>query len=229
MSKKYIYMLFIFVLFLVTTSGHFIKYLNVEQVKEVFDSNDLMCKYSISNIIEKTDEYDITAYYPVTEVEELNKKIMEKINLCINDFKNEIIGKGNSLTINFNSSENDIYTSFVFDVVITSSSAHNKECTFSINYNNKEKKVITIDDILKSSNCDLKNISNAICKYISENKKLKEIVSAENLKAYFDLDKEKYNYFYFDKNMIVFYFNPGTIAPEKSGIIYISVPMDKIN
>ena len=75
MSKKYIYMLFIFVLFLVTTSGHFIKYLNVEQVKEVFDSNDLMCKYSISNIIEKTDEYDITVYYPVTKVEELNKKI----------------------------------------------------------------------------------------------------------------------------------------------------------
>lgn len=229
MSKKYIYMLFIFVLFLVTTSGHFIKYLNVEQVKEVFDSNDLMCKHSISNIIEKTDEYDITAYYPVTEVEELNKKIMEKINLCINDFKNEIIGKGNSLTINFNSSENDIYTSFVFNVVITSSSAHNKECTFSLNYDNSENKMVEIDDILTRSNSSLKNISDAIINSIKEKGELKNNIDEENLKAYFDLDKEKYNYFYFDKNMIVFYFNPGTIAPEKSGIIYISVPMDKIN
>ena len=160
-------------LFLVTTSTHFIKYLNIEQVKEVFDSNDLMCKYSISDMKEKTEEYDILVYYPVTEIEGLNKSIMEKINLCLNDFKNEITGNGNSITINFNSYENDIYTSFVFDVSITNLSAHNEELVFSINYNNKEKKIVVIDDILNNDNNNLKKVSDAICASIKEKEELK--------------------------------------------------------
>lgn len=228
MSKRYIYMLFIFLIFIISTSIFSSNYFKIEQVKNVYSSSDLKCKYTVSNIIEEKDNYKILVYYPVTENKELNKNIMDKINIYIDKFRNGLNGNSNDLTIQFNSNENDIYTSFIFNVTISNDTSHKIEYVFSCNYNNDENKIVTINDILSMRNNSLNDIANSIYESLKEKDGLKEYISDEKLKEYLDLNKEKYECFYFAKDSIIFCFNVDTIAPKSVGIIYVPVSYDKI-
>lgn len=223
MSKKYIYMLFIFLFFIVSTSIFSFNYFRLEQVKKVYNSNDLKCKYTISNIKEEKENYKILVYYPVTQNKELNNSILENINIYIENFKNNLINDSNTLTIKFNSIENDKYTSFVFDVIINNNKTHDTKYVFTCNYDNEKSKIFTIEDLLVNSNDSLNKISNAIFNNLVEQENIKNNVNEEVLRKYLDLNKEKYECFYFSKNSIIFCFNIDTIAPKSIGIIYASI------
>ena len=228
MSRKYIYIVLIFIIFILSTYTFSFNYFKLEQVKDVYNSNDLKCKYTISNIKENNDNYEILVYYPVTENSKLNSDILNQINSYIEKFKNSLNEEANTLTIKFNSFEHDIYTSFVFEAEVSNNNAHSDKYIFVSNFNNKENKVMTINDILINDNNSLKNISNAIYENIMKNDSIKEYIDDKSIKEYLDLNKEKYECFYFTKNAVVFCFNTGTILPKSAGVVYASISYDYI-
>ena len=228
MSKKYIYMLFIFLFFIVSTSIFSFNYFSIEQVKDVYSSDDLKCKYTISNIKEENEKYNILIYYPVTEKNALNVEIMENINIYIEKFKNSLSEKTNDLTIKFNHYESEKYTSFVFDVVINSNESHETKYIFACNYDNDKNKIVTIDDLLQISNDSLNKISNAIFNNLKEQENIKNSVNEKAIKDYLDLDKEKYKCFYFTSDSVIFCFNIDTIAPRSVGIVTATISYEYI-
>lgn len=227
MSKKYIYMLFIFILFAVSTYIFSLNYEQIEDVKYVYDSNDLNCKFSISNINEKNEKYEILAYYPITENKELNKKINESINSYMEKFKNNLVDGVNKLTIKFDSFENDKCTSFVFNASIQKDSSHSIDYVFSYSIDNNKKSIVTIDKLLNEG-YNLNKISECILIKLQEDENIKKYGNIDEIKKYFNGDKKKYSNFYFTKNEIIFFFNPGEITPNVAGILYIPVQIDKI-
>lgn len=152
MQKKYIYMLFIFLIFVISTYIYSIKYTDELDAKYVYNSSELKCKFNISNIKEINENYEILVYYPVTEYKDINNAIMQEIDSYINSFKNNLQGTKNTLNITFNNFEKDIYTSFIFNVCITNDTSHNDVYTFCYNIDNKSAKIYGIEDLIKQGN-----------------------------------------------------------------------------
>ena len=67
LNYKYIFMLFVIVLFFSIFSIFCYFGNTINDVKYVYDSNDLKCKFSVTNIAQKEVNREILVYYPVTE------------------------------------------------------------------------------------------------------------------------------------------------------------------
>lgn len=227
MSKKYISMLFVFSLFSISTYIFSLKYGNIENIKYVYNSDELKCKFSISNISEKNDKYEVLVYYPITENKELNKKINENINKYIENLKNNITEGANRLIIKFDNFENNNYTSFVFNVSMQKNTSHTIDYAFAYNLDNEKNKIITIDNLLNSG-YNIAKIKDSILNELKEKESIKKYGNLDEIKKYINDDKEKYTNFYFTKNEIVFFFNPGKISPNVAGILYVPIQIDKI-
>jgi hypothetical protein len=229
MINQYIRVLFIFCIFLVSI---FI-FSNISSeyydVKYVYNENDLKCKFSISSISEKKDNYEILIYYPITEYSKLNETINNKINDIIDNFKEDITQKDNKLTINFDHYEYEEYVSFVFNVNISSNVEHSDNYVYTLNFSTKTKNIVNIDEILKKDSSNLIKISEYIYNILSKDVDILKYSNLENIKEYLNSDKEKYNTFYFKNNAIVICFNENTIAPKVAGIFHIPIPIDKIS
>lgn len=227
MHKKYMYMLFIFLFFIISTYICSIKYENEQNAKYVYNSDDLKCKYSVSNMKEKNEKYEILVYYPVTEYDDLNKEIIECINNNKTKFKENLAQSNNKLNVTFDTYEKDIYTSFVINIVIENGTSHKYTYAYCYNINNQNGQIYTIDDFIKQGN-NTKDLSEYIYSNLKENKKIEESCNYEKIKDYLNEDKEKYNNFYFGKEGIVFCFNPDTIVPKVIGVTHCLIPYDKI-
>ena len=223
MPKKYRYMLFIFLLFIISTHICSVKYSDDLDVKYVYNSSELRCKYTISNIKEKTDKYEVLVYYPITEYNKINEKILQNINNEIDKFKQNIFDNNNKLNITFDSFEKDIYTSFVFNLEIKNNNAHKTVHTFCYNIDNENKRIYTIDDYLKQDN-NIKSLTENIYTKLKENKNIQEKYDYNTIKEYLNEDKEKYSNFYFSNEGMVFCFNPGTVINKSIGVIKVTIP-----
>lgn len=197
-------------------------------VKYVYHENDLKCKFSISNITEKTDQYEILIYYPVTEYSKLNKEINNMVKKYKEQFKTNLKESGNRLTIHFDHYEYESYVSFVWNVQITGNVEHGENYVDTINFDVDHKKIITIEEILNKDPSNFTLISEYVLNVLCKDVDILKYGKVEQVREYLTSGKEYYRYFYFKNNTLVICFNEGTIAPKVAGIFHIPIPITSI-
>ena len=143
--KKRIIFIFAFILIITVFTLITIKIesmLNIPNVKK----EDIV-KYTINTIKEENDKYDLKAYVPETQYEELNLAITNITNSYIESFKNQLPylsqDKKYYLNITFETYNKGDYISFLFLIKQNLGCLHDEKYISTINYNKKENKIIT--------------------------------------------------------------------------------------
>lgn len=227
LNYKYIFMLFVIVLFFSIFSIFCYFGNTVNDVKYVYDSNDLKCKFSVANIAQKEENREILVYYPVTEFANLNRVLDEKRDYYIDKFKTD--GTNSKLSISFDSYEYEQYVSFVFNVETIIDGAHGNSYIDTVNFDTKKKKVCTIDDFLLDQNLDLSKLSSCLYDILSKDKDILKYGNVNELKQYLNNQKDHYSNFYIKDNFFVVCFNEGTVASKVAGIFAVPVAFSKLS
>ena len=234
MNNKYIIIPLLFFFFL------FITYFasnakTIDEVREVFNVENLKANCNIKEIVESTKKYDIKAYYPETKYSNLNNEIKDKINWYIKYFRNEIDGIQEienvkyKLEITFSSYEYDKYISYVFEIFEDYGGAHPNTSIWTISYDIKRGKVITIESLLNKNDKLLNYLSEYSFENLKSNEEIKENYVEEMLISGTKPVKDNFEKFAFDKDGLKIFFPRYSVAPYSSGTFVVSVPYDKLN
>lgn len=228
MKKNYILALFLG--FSLTISTYFIaKDAKVQSIKVTTTNVKNDCK--VSEINKEEDKFVIKAYMPLSGIKELDEKVSLTYNEIINDFTKQASslnlledGKKFSLNINFNNYEYENFYSLI-TYSCDFGGAHPDSNIRTINYDIKDKKFITIDN-LETYN---KNIINVFSKYSYENLSKKiESLDDDVLKSGTSANKENFQSFVFSKEGILLFFPNYSIASYYLGDFEVLIPYDKI-
>ena len=235
MNKKYILALLIFFVLIIVT--YFVgKNTNegIAEVKDVYNNVESIENCTMEQIVENSDRYKINIFYPVTNYEKLNNKIKETINEKFENFK-EDASKGEGITdkivtldIKFNISSYNEYISVEFDVFYDFGGAHPNTYTYTISYNVKEDKIITIDDLMEKNDELLNKLHDYFSEKLKENERIKESFNERMFEDGLRPVKENFENFIFTKDGIIFIFNRYQVAPYVAGGFRELIPFDNI-
>lgn len=206
-------LLALFLCFVIILSSKLVigKKQEVVEVKNVSSNTD---KYTIENISEKNEDYNIDVYYPVTKCKEANDSINNKINEYIEQCKNN----KKSLIISFEEYEYKDYESYKFVINMERDKVHKSEKIYTITFN--ENGILDLNKYIEIN-------SDVIKERVKSDSKYKEYVNDERLNNY--LSKENIlNNFILTENSIVLYFNANTMLPNVAGIVQIEIPYEII-
>lgn len=206
-------LLALFLCFVIILSSKLVigKKQEVVEVKNVSSNTD---KYTIENISEKNEDYNIDVYYPVTKCKEANDSINNKINEYIEQCKNN----KKSLIISFEEYEYKDYESYKFVINMERDKVHKSEEIYTITFN--ENGILDLNKYIEIN-------SDVIKERVKSDSKYKEYVNDERLNNY--LSKENIlNNFILTENSIVLYFNANTMLPNVAGIVQIEIPYEII-
>lgn len=206
-------LLALFLCFVIILSSKLVigKKQEVVEVKNVSSNTD---KYTIENISEKNEDYNIDVYYPVTKCKEANDSINNKINEYIEQCKNN----KKSLIISFEEYEYKDYESYKFVINMERDKVHKSEEIYTITFN--ENGILDLNKYMEIN-------SDVIKERVKSDSKYKEYVNDERLNNY--LSKENIlNNFILTENSIVLYFNANTMLPNVAGIVQIEIPYEII-
>lgn len=233
MNKKYIVIPFLFFAFLIAT--YFVSTVDtVDEVKEVFNAANLKANCNIKEIIESKDNYDIKVYYPETKYSNLNDEIKKQIDSYITYFVNEIDGIEKQenvkyqLQIRFDSYEYERYISFVFEIFEDYGGAHPNSSIWTISYDIKDNKIVTIDNLIAKNSNILNFLSEYSFENLKENKDIKENYIEEMLVSGTKPIRDNFQYFAFAKDGFKLFFPRYSVAPYSSGSFVVNIPYDKI-
>lgn len=233
MNKKYI---LVFLLFLILVIGSFyISKTGTVEVKEVFAVSNLKSNCTIKKIEEKNDKYTIDVFYPETEYKSLNTQIINEINAQIEDFRKAVKGMEElnlpqkfQLNINFDSYEYNEYISFVFNIFLDTGGAHPNTYSYTITFDTKNKKVVTIEDLADKNKDILKILSDYTYNVLKDDTRIKEYGDGEMLKEGTYPYKENFSKFAFDKDGLKIIFDRYSVAPYVAGAFSVTVPYEKL-
>lgn len=206
-------LLALFLCFVIILSSKLVigKKQEVVEVKNVSSNTD---KYTIENISEKNEDYNIDVYYPVTKCKEANDSINNKINEYIEQCKNN----KKSLIISFEEYEYKDYESYKFVINMERDKVHKSEEIYTITFN--ENGILDLNKYIEIN-------SDVIKERVKSDSKYKEYVNDERLNNY--LSKENIlNNFILTENSIVLYFNANTMLPNVAGIVQVEIPYEII-
>lgn len=188
--------------------------------------------------IEKmSNEYQnkIRIYYPKSNDPILNDEIKNKIEIIKLDFEKEIENieakpnKYYTLFINYDAYSYKNYISYVFYVEEYIGGAHPNTTIFTIVYDKKEQKFITIDTLIERNS----NILNLLSKYSREEFEVSKTFT-ENKDLYLMLQEgtkpttDNFKRFAFSENGLILFFEQYQIAPYSEGIFQITIPYSRI-
>lgn len=235
MTKKYILSICILIIFLFsTTIFKYAKAIIPIEVKQVF-INTVLGKTKLKESIEEKEDYLITVYYPETEYEKLNEKIVKIVTEIKQSFLEEInkLGKMHNdckyeLNITFNQYEYKSYISFAFDVVINLCGAHPYNYVFTVNYDTSSNKMITVNDVIKESSGFLNKISEKTYEFLKDNANIKEYSNEEMLKEGVKPNISNFENIIFDKDKLIVFINSYQVAPYVAGSFEIGIPYNEI-
>lgn len=198
-----------------------------EKIVSVKNVNNNLDKYTIESIVDENDEYNINIFYPVTKYENVNNKIMEKINKYKEEFeKSDYISDKKELAISFESFEYNQIESFKFNVKSNIGVTHDKSEVFTVVY--KEDQVIDIE-YLNGVNSEFIDELFKECKTrIKENSKVKGYSNEEWIEEGLTKDTNTFSNFVFSKDSIVLFFNPTIVAPSVAGIVEVEIPYETL-
>lgn len=228
MKLRYILVIIFLCVFLLLT--YYISNNSALDAKLTFSENS--DQYTIKNLKEDNEKYNIDIYYPQTNYDVLNIKIKGCIQKIVEDFKNIISEESDKtyiLEISFDDYEYENYISFAFNVFRQTGGAHPMNTTFTINYDIKNDVIIDITELTKLYENVLDTFYTISYDTLKENEKILKYGNEEMLKN--GLEKKIINYqnFVFDKNHIILFFNPYDVAPYVAGEFIVRIPYDQLS
>lgn len=178
----------------------------------------------------KNHDCKILIYYPETIYPKLNKTISSKVDYYLKNFKknakNSPIPESFQFTlyIFYETYTYKDYLSYVFRIEEFTGRAHPNHELFTINYNIKENKFITIKDLKDKDPHILEELSKTSRTMLKENK---NINSLSMLYEGTTPTIENFSNFVFTKKGLTFFFPQYQVAPYSEGEFNITVPYKK--
>ena len=229
--KKNKYILALFLVCTILFSSIFFSRYSIVNVKAVNSNIDLKDEFSMKKIEEKSDTYNIEVYYPETKFSKVNDEVNKKTVKYINEFNEQVklLSNNNSdikydLKITFDTYGYGDYISYVFHVTSYIGGAHPNTNIFTINYNEKEDKIITVEDLLKNNPNIVHILSEYTYKELLQNKKIVELKDEGMLKNGTSEKKENFENFAFTNDGVIIFFERYSIAPYYLGEFKVVVP-----
>lgn len=233
MKKLYIFA-FIFLVFIIATL-FFVnnKEDEILQVKKTYSTSMLVSNSFLKEVNTEDDKSKILVYYPETSFSILNDNINNLVKDYVTAFKTEVNSlqdapRKSELSINFDSYEYKDYISYAFYTTSDVLKAHPDYYIDTINYDIKNNKIITIDDLVKEN----PNILNVLSKYTYE-----KLLEEPNIKEYGDLillkngtspKKENFRNFVFTTTGLIIFFEKYSVGPYVLGEFSVNVPYNKL-
>ena len=228
--KKRIIFIFAFILIITVFTLITIKIesmLNIPNVKK----EDIV-KYTINTIKEENDKYDLKAYVPETQYEELNLAITNITNSYIESFKNQLPylsqDKKYYLNITFETYNKGDYISFLFLIKQNLGCLHDEKYISTINYNKKENKIITLYDLIKKDEELLNKLSSLSYQAICNNNDIDSTKNEDFIKEGTTPLYKNFENFIINKNSLDVYFNEYQVLPYYYGAIRVEIGYDEI-
>ncbi len=213
---KHKILLALFLCLLVVFSSKIIL-LGKDEIVQVKDVSSNIENYSIENIKEEKENLKIDIYYPVTKYENINLKIMQKIEEYIVKVKNsEYVSNNKYLKISFEEFKKDDIISLKFNVEYNEGLTHNTEDVFTIVFN--DENVIDIDYLKNKDTNILKSIKENALEILKSEIKVEDPINKEALEK-----DEVYSNFIIVENKLIIFFNKNVISGNKSNIIAIEM------
>lgn len=223
MNHKHLLALFLF--FIIIASSAIVNMnKDIMMVKDVSSNVE---KYHIENFSEEDDTKKINIFYPVTEYENVNQTINNKIDYYKNKFVNSTaVNDKKILEISFEEFEYKDYISFKFNVKTNLGISHDTEEIFTIIY--KQDKIIDISYLKQKENKILDILYDECYMRLKDNSTIKQFSNEEWLKKGLEKTEDNYQDFIFTNEAMVVFFNEYTVAPYVAGIIHVEIPYDKL-
>lgn len=172
-------------------------------------------------------ENTIKIVYPSTNYTKLNKRIKKIITNQINDFTKITLNKEKTtyyLIINYKSYSYKTIISYIFFTESYFLGAHPIHEIWTVNYDYKENKFITIDNIINNNQIILKNIANYTYQNLSQKKIFQNKTVLNMLKEGTKPRLNNYKHILFSKEGLIIYFDRYQIAPYYYGNYSITIP-----
>ncbi len=235
MTKRYILALFLFFILIISTYFIGTNIETIEFVKEDYTSVNSNSNYAVKEIKEEGDTFKISGYIPQTNYKDLNEKIQNIVDNYIKEFKSDISDikpiSGDSkfvLEFTFDSYEHENYISYVIHEYVNMGGAHPNMYMLTISYDIKNKKVITIEDLVKMNPKILDILSKYTHEKLKENSIIKEVNDPDMLTSGTKPTTENFKRFAFDKNGLIIFFETYQVAPYVAGDFSVTVPYSNL-
>jgi putative hemolysin len=186
---------------------------------------------------ESGKNYTIETMYPfvgAVENGQVNIEISNFIENIKNSFKEAASGADawqgeNTLEIYYDPYEiNSNFVSIRFEISEYTGGAHSMTYSKSFNYDLKKNKAIELSDIFDSNKDYLNNISAKSIQYLLKLNNENNFSDEESIKEGAGPKQENFEIFTFNKNTVVFYFNPYQVAPYVAGRQDVIFPFSSI-
>lgn len=219
------HLLALFLCFVIIISSRIAKTDNKPiQIKEVIQNID---EYKIESIVEDNEKEKISIFYPVTNCENVNLKIRNKIEEYKKKFnETNTIQSKKQLDISFDTYKYEDYISFKFNVKMNTGITHDIEEVFTLVY--KKDQIIDIEYLLGKDATILDTLQKECLENLKDNEKIKEYSTSEWLEKGLAKQNENYSEFVLTEDFFVVIFNEYKIAPYVAGIFEVEIPYDKL-
>lgn len=185
-----------------------------------------------SNASKENNSYKMNINYPITNNDLLNKEIEKTINNYKIQFHNDLKNLPNNpnyqLDINYKKYDYNNYISYIFYIESDLRGAHPSHQINTINYNTKENKLVTIDNIVEYSSNILNTLSHLSREHLKNIKIFKDNDINEMMISGTKPTKNNFKNFVFTKNGLMIIFERYQIAPYFFGEYNITIPYYKL-
>lgn len=187
------------------------------EVRRTSSNIDEIC---VERLYEKNENYNIEVYYPMTKNENVNERILEKINSLTESVKqSNYISNKKYLKTSFDQFEYDGIVSLKLNIKYNVGLIHDEEEIYTINFIDD---VIIDMEYIKNNEKELyENIKDMIYKKIIDDYRIDETKTAEIV----DNMIKNLNFTFVNGKMIT-YFNKSYVSGEKQDYIEIEIPLN---
>lgn len=198
------------------------KIVSIDQYRtvEVRRTSSNIDEISVERLYEKNENYNIEVYYPMTKNENVNERILEKINSLTESVKqSNYISNKKYLKTSFDQFEYDGIVSLKLNIKYNVGLIHDEEEIYTINFIDD---VIIDMEYIKNNEKELyENIKDMIYKKIIDDYRIDETKTAEIV----DNIINNLNFTFVNGKMIT-YFNKSYVSGEKQDYIEIEIPLN---
>lgn len=187
------------------------------EVRRTSSNIDEIC---VERLYEKNENYNIEVYYPMTKNENVNERILEKINSLTESVKqSNYISNKKYLKTSFDQFEYDGIVSLKLNIKYNVGLIHDEEEIYTINFIDD---VIIDMEYIKNNEKELyENIKDMIYKKIIDDYGIDDAEIAEIV----DNIINNLNFTFVNGKMIT-YFNKSYVSGEKQDYIEIEIPLN---
>lgn len=186
----------------------------------------------VETIIEESSKYYISINYPTTNIQKIDQAIQKEVNQNLKKFKKEyakhiFLTKKAELNIDYvvSTNHNQYISTALYTFINAPNLAHPIQSFYTITYDLKKKKIITLKDIAKKETWQtlLPSLKIQLLKEYTD------CLFLNTLDQNFTIDSIlKTNFIIMDENIIL-YFSPYTLAPYSCETIHLNIPIQKLN